>query len=895
MEETLIRIKNTLVMMLIAPALATLISCKSPGGKSTSSGSNPESSDLTWKEAQERKARVSDVQYLVSVKLNEPDPHFTGTSEIRFNLKDPNKPLRLDFYEGKVASLKVNGQDIGPKAKRMYWIDLPGSALKEGANVVQIEYTQNYSRQGQGLHKFTDPETKEVFLYTQFQTFDANRFMPAFDQPDLRAVLTMNVEAPAKWEVITATRESKVTPAEGGRKLWAFPPTDPIATYLFSLHAGPYKVYRDQFEDIPLRLYVRPSMAKHLRHKEWFTYTKQGLKFFNSYFGMKYPFKKYDQLVVPEFNAGAMENVGAVTFNERYLWRSQPTREELRGLASVIMHEMAHMWFGDIVTMTWWNDLWLNESFATFLATLALSEATEFKEAWQDFFSDDKNWAYWEDGLITTHPIETPVPSVKVAFANFDGITYGKGAAVLKQLRAYMTPAAFQKGIQNFIKTHAWKNAELKDFIAALQTQTDRDLNLWAERWLRQSGTDKITAQWNCTGEQLEKIELLVTPTPGAAFRPQTVNVALFQSEKGELKSTQSMRVDLTKEQETITGPWPCPAFVYPNYQDEGYIAISLDSKSLEFARKNLNRINDNLLRTMVWEDLWKMVRNTEMSLKDYVQIVNTHFPKEIDPIITSQVVRTISGQGREFATILNYWPQTDERMSRERMIFIGAMEDEYLRRFKAAKAGTDNQRRWFDNYVGIARTPKALDQMAKWGSMKNVAPGMPLDVDRQWDLVRKLARYQHPQAMALLAEMKKKDASDRGQRQALSAEAIQPDLKVKEKWVNILQQPKPTVSFAEARSVMRALFPVDQRDLAKRFENDFYEYLKKNGNSEDDTFVKGVAQSLVPLSCAKEESGRLRDFLKNPDRFTPSVAKALKVSLDEDERCQRIRAMSAL
>jgi aminopeptidase N len=886
--------KSALPLLLV---LLGLLSCKTPGDKKPSGSpaktAPAASSDLSWTEAQDRKARLSEVQYQLAVELNdgENDKTFRGQSVIRFQLREANRPLRLEFFEGKIFSLKVNGQTIGPEAKSPYWISLPAAQLKEGANTVEITYEQDYSRQGQGLHRFVDPQTKEVFLYTQFETFDNNRFMPSFDQPDLRATLELTVDAPAAWEVASTTTPR--TEASGkGRTRWSFPATDPISTYLFSLIAGPFKIYRDQFENIPLRLFVRPSMAKYVRTKEWFTITKQGLKFYNSYFGLRYPFKKYDQLIVPEFNAGAMENVAAVTFSENYLFRSEPTRDQSRNLAGTILHEMAHMWFGDIVTMKWWNDLWLNESFATFMAATALHEATEFKEAWQDFFIDEKNWAYWEDSLVTTHPIEAPVNSVKDAFANFDGITYGKGAAVLKQLRAYITPAAFQRGIQTYIKTHAFKNAELKDFIAALQAQTDRDLNLWSTRWLRQAGTDKIAAKWTCENGSLAKVDLITTPAKGAQFRPQTVTVAIFQDKKGQLSAAQTIRVDLTKPVETLTGPWPCPAFVYPNFQDDGYIAVSLDPASLTFARAHLSGIDDKLLRSMVWDDVWEMVRNTELPLKDYIGVVKTNFPAEQDALLIKMIVSTISG--RENTSVLNYWPQ-DERAKPERDAFVAQMENEYLRRFKNAKPGSDSQRLWFDDYVSIAATPKALEVLAQWSGKNQVAKGMPLDLDRGWNVAKKLSRYQHPKASEVLTSLKIKDTSDRGRRQALSGEAIQPNLKVKEKWIGIFKEPKPAISYAELRSVARVLFPIEQRDLAKRFEEDFYDYLNKNGNSENEIFVETVAQAMAPLSCAQEESTRLREFLKTPGRFTPSVSKTLRVSLDEDERCQRIRAMSSL
>ncbi len=893
------RAKWLTLSTVLIPALLVSASCQSGAKKEREpAGSSEAASNLTWTDAQARKARLSHVEYKIRVKLTAENPMFEGQSEIQFDLKDNSKPLRLDFFEGKVGALKVNGQVVGPEAKAKYWIDLPASALKAGANTVTIDFSQEYSHQGQGLHKFTDPQSKEVFLYSQFETFDANRFMPCFDQPDLRAAFTLTVEAPQKWEVISAARENKITKGEDGHRVWAFPKTPPISTYLFSLHAGPYKVWRDKFEDIPLRIFARPSMAKFVRAKEWFKYTKQGLKYFNAYFGMKYPFKKYDQLLVPEFNAGAMENVGAVTFNERFLWRSQPTRGDLRGLAGTVLHEMAHMWFGDIVTMKWWNDLWLNESFATFMATMAMSEGTEFKEAWQDFFINEKSWGYWEDSLVTTHPIESTVNSVKDSFANFDGITYGKGGAVLKQLRAFMTPEAFQKGIQGYIKTYAFKNAELKEFIGSLQAETPRDLTQWSERWLRQSGTDKVAGKWNCADDNLAQLELIVTPSKGASFRPQTVQTAIFQEQNGRLTGAQSMRVDLLKSNQIIKGPWPCPAFVYPNFGDEGYITVSLDQRSLEFTKKNLSSIADPLLRAMLWGDLWKMVRNTEMPLRDYVQVLNTHMSKENDPLILGQIVQTISGRGgNEHATVLNYWPANDQSSREERQTFITKMEDEFLRRFNHAKTGGDEQRLWFDNYMALVRSPKGLTKLSAWATKnpKNLASGMPFDLDRKWAVVRRLARYDLPVPDKFLAELKKADPSDRGLRQLMAVEAIKPDVKIKEKWVGILKAAKPTVTFAEARTVLRSLFPIEQIELARRFEDDFYSYLNQNARSEDEIFVSSVARSMAPLSCTIDDSNRMREFLKGAERFSASVRKTLKVDLDEDERCQRIRAMSSL
>jgi aminopeptidase N len=884
---------------LSAALLALVTGCKSTGNKADNQAAqtpSEASSDLTWQEAQARKARLDNVSYVLNIDLNETDENFTGRVETGFDLKDATKPLRMEFFEGKVANITVNGKPVPVEAaKKPYWIELPAASLREGRNSVIIEYTEAYSHQGQGLHKFSDPQTKEVFLYTQFETFDANRFMPCFDQPDLRATFALTAEAPAKWEVISTTRETSVKVAKNGRKIWTFPKSLPIATYLFSLHAGPYKVWKDQYADIPLRLFSRPSMAKYVHTAEWFKLTKQGLKFYETYFHFKYPFKKYDQLIVPEFNAGAMENVGAVTFSEHYLRRSEPTRQQRMNTANTLLHEMAHMWFGDTVTMKWWNDLWLNESFATIMAAMSLHEATEFKEAWQDFFSSNKQWAYWEDSLVTTHPIEGHVLTVKQAFATFDGITYGKGASVLNQLRAYMTPEAFQKGIQDYIAANAMKNTEQKDFIGALQNHTKRDLGVWSERWLRQSGTDKVTANWTCNGGKLTELQIVTTPSPGAQFRPQAMNVGLYGDKNGQLTNPVTVHADLTQPIETIKGNWTCPSFVYPNLGDEGYVSVKLDGKSLDFAKKNLSLMKDDLLRTMVWDNLWQMVRATEMPLKDYVEIVNKHFPNEKNDVLLQQILVTITTSRHTDNNILNYWPK-NEASQKERGDFIVKMEQQFLKRFHAAKPGSDDQKLWFDSYAGLAQTPSALDNLAKWAREDKVAPGFTLDLDRRWTIVRQLTRYNHPEAGKLLAEMKTKDTSDRGVRSAMAVEAIQPDPGVKQKWFNIFKQPKPSMSFEEARTVMGSMFPTEQRPMAKAFEPEFYQYLKANGESEDaEIFVESVASTLSPLSCDAQTSAKLKTFLSEPHKFLPTITKVLKVGLQEDERCQKIRAAANL
>lgn len=881
-------ILRTAVVLLTASLF--IYGCSSTPKTSESAGAagSGATNDLTWTDAKARKARISDVKYRLHINMNETDLKYSGKNTIAFNLKDPSESVRVDFFEGEVKSITSNGKTVPVStAKKKYQIDIPAETLKAGANEVTIEFVQDYSRQGVGLHRFQDPETKEVFTYTDFEPYDANRFFPCFDQPDLRASIELSVETPSTWIVIANEKEKSVIEDPNKRKTWHFPPTPPIATYIYALHAGPYKVWTDNAGDIPLRILARPSMAKYMRAPEFFKVTKQGFKFFNEYFGVKYPFKKYDQIWVPEFNSGAMENVAAVTFNESYLTRSTPTRDQRRDAGEVILHEMAHMWFGNLVTMAWWNDLWLNESFATSMATLALNDATEYKEAWQDFFSSMKQWAYWEDSLVTTHPIEAPVNNVKDAFAIFDGITYGKGASVLKQVRFYIGERSFKEGIQHYMKTHAYKNTELKDFMGALQTKTSKDLSAWTNVWLRQSGTDSLSAEWTCSGNTLGEINLKVKSSPGAKFRPQAVKVAMYNRQGKELKRSESLRVEVLSNEQKVTGTWKCPDFVYPNDEDYGFYNVVLDAKSLAFAREHLPTAKDNLLRAMVWNDLWQMVRNGEMPLQKYVDIAVAHLPTESNVIILSKVVGSISG---DRGSAIQYWPL--ERKA-ELDVFIKKMEETFYTRFQKAKDGSDDQKFWFDSYVALARTDKALGQLETWSKQKNITKNFPLDLDRHWGILRQIARFAPKPPIDGIEALKKADSSDRGVRGAMSVEAVQPLADIKQKWMTELTQTKPKVSLTEARTIMGSLFPLEQAPLARTFEDKFYSFISERAQPEHDIFMRQFAARLTPLNCSADQSSRLKSFIQS-QRLTPVVTKALKVNLQEDERCQMIRAKAS-
>jgi aminopeptidase N len=448
-----------------------------------------------------RKRQISAVSYQLHVELDEASASFTGEIKIDFTLAKNNKmPVTVDFDGGQVLSVQLNGKPISWQHEK-WFIRLAPELFATGKNNLQIHYRHAFATAGDGLHRYQDQQTGNVYLYSNFEPFNAHKMFPHFDQPDIKATYTLDVVAPEKWQVISTTRETHVD-SQGDKKHWLFPQTPVMASYVFSLHAGPYAVWEDKAGDIPLRLFARQELAQYVNFKEWFLFTQQAFAFYNQYFNYPYPFAKYDQLIVPDFNSGAMENIGAVTFNETYISRGQKTYLQRMRNDNVISHEMAHMWFGDLVTMGWWNGLWLNESFATYMASLQQANNSEFKnDAWSVFYADMKQWAYTADQQVTTHAIELPVANTAVAFTNFDGITYGKGASVLKQLAIYVGEDNFRQGVATYLKKYAYSNTRLKDFMDEVAAPAKQDLFGWSQEWLYKAGLNTIRVDYECIGE----------------------------------------------------------------------------------------------------------------------------------------------------------------------------------------------------------------------------------------------------------------------------------------------------------------------------------------------------------------------------------------------------------
>lgn len=722
---------------------------------------------LTQTESEGRAARISDCAYMLDFDLREGSPTYRGDVTITFHAAGDGDTF-LDFRGKTIEALEINGEHVLP-GWTGFRLTLPGHLMRD-RNVVRVTYENEYDHQGDGFHQFFDPEDGEEYLYSNFEPYEAHRLFPSFDQPDIKATYSLTVTAPARWEVIANSRLVGATDAGEGRTKRSFEPTKRFSTYLFALVVGPYHAFRDQHGDIEIGLFCRKSLVKHMDSDELFTITKQGLDFFAGFFGFAYPFGKYDQIFVPEFNAGAMENVGCVTHNEYMVFRDPPTDTQRRRRAETVLHEMAHMWFGDLVTMRWWNDLWLNESFATYMAYLCMDEATRFgPSGWQDFNAAIKNWAYRQDQLVTTHPIAGQVADTDETFLNFDGITYGKGASVLKQLVAFIGMDGFREGVRQYFRTHAYGNATLAQFLAALESGSGRDLKEWARLWLETPSLNTVAATWESDGQRLKRLGVTQTaPGEYPILRPHFLEVGLLAESGGALETTVlPVRLEGAGVEVTGAAGLPAPSLVFPNHNDLAYVKVALDADSLGFVRRGIERIDDLLLRQLLWSSLWNMVRDQQLKSLDYLALVREKIALEERVDVVEAVLANAT------AALGRYVPDRLRNDEAHRM-FVSAWES--LR----AAANGDPKITWARFLIGCATVPEDLALAGRLADGAESVPGLTVDQEMRWSIAIRWMAHGVPGAAERLEAEKARDPSDRGQRMALRAATSVPSAEVK-------------------------------------------------------------------------------------------------------------------
>jgi aminopeptidase N len=832
-----------------------------------------------------RKKQVRDVSYQLHIELDEAKVSFAGDMLINFTLANNNKmPVTVDFDGGEILSVVLNGKTI-PWKYNNWFISFAPELFVAGKNNLQIRYTRNYATAGDGLHRYKDKETAKVYLYSNFEPFNAHKMFPHFDQPDIKATYTLDVIVPQTWQVISTTRETQVS-AKSDKKHWQFAQTPLMASYVFSLHAGPYAVWEDNTGTVPLRLFARQEMAQYVDSKEWFLFTQQAFSFFNKYFDYAYPFVKYDQLIVPDFNSGAMENIAAVTFNETYISRSKKTYQQRMRTNNVISHEMAHMWFGDLVTMDWWNGLWLNESFATYMATLQQTNNSEFKnDAWNTFYADMKQWAYTADQQVTTHPIELPVANTAEAFTNFDGITYGKGASVLKQLAVFVGEENFRQGVANYLKKYAYSNTRLKDFMTEVSGAAKQNLSAWSQEWLYKAGLNTIGVVYQCVGEgtqaKIKRLEIVQTSTvKNPVWRHQRVQLGLYNLQQDKISVNKIMPVFYQGGRTRIRDAegLACPVFVYPNVGDWGYVRVELDNISRQTLKNHLSEFETSL-RKMLWQNLWDDVDDARLSLAEYVSFAQKNIQRETD----FQQATTIL---QKFQTASYYfWLITNAGQDHSKDLI--SLENISLQEFNRAQSASDYQKSSFDTYAVLAHTPAALENIHNYLAGKNLPEGFVLDQDRRWAILRRLNQFQYKDYRELTAQEQQKDKSDIGQQMAIVCEVLRPDPAVKEKWLSELLAPESAYKYATLRMVLKAVFPANQLKLREPFDERILKSLPELQARNNDRLLSVYADSLTnPHACSLASVQRLSEVRNQYANLSPALNKILSTNVQEEQRC---------
>ncbi len=842
-----------------------------------------ENAYLSQEDAFARSARVSNVDYVLDFTLTGKET-FAGTSTVTFDLKDTDSALTIDLDKATVKSVTINGKQVTPTYNN-WFVTLPADALVKGKNTVSIAYERLHSTNGEGLHRMVDPVDGKVYTYSHFEPAAAHQMFAVFDQPDLKATYTVTVSAPADWHVITTTRETNVADGAGAKR-WTFPKTKKLSPYNFSLHAGPYQVWEDKSGKYPMRLFARQSVASQVTPADWFRYTKSGLSFFDNYFGIPYQYEKYDQLLVPDFLYGAMENAAAITFAEGgFLYKSEMTPAQKSRLAEVIMHEMAHQWFGNLVTMKWWNGLWLNESFASFMATLATAEATEFKDAWQSFYQQDKQGAYIQDQKVSTHPIEVPVPSSANAFDNIDAITYSKGASTLKQLRHMLGEEVFRKGVHNYLVKYSWQNAKLEDFIGSLGQAANRDLSKWTQDWLYQAGVNTITANYTCKAGKIDAFSLQQTAASRElpTLREQRVQVAAFKRVNGKLVLDKNVPITYSGAKTNVSGlvGAACPDLVYPNYQDWGFVKVNLDQRSFETARTTLAGVEDPLLRAMLWQALWDGVRDAKLPLNDFIKVALANAPQEKDYTLLGDVLGKVAGSKGYINAmgIDNAWSkQTGKQL--EDMAWQGVV----------ANKGNDSfQRSWFGAYLGLSSSPEALARLAGMLDGQGTE-GVKIGQDQRWAIINRLNRYNYQGAASLLEAEQARDKSDTGQGAALAATVVRPDPAVKAEWLAKVEDLQTKLPFSRLRTAMGSMYPAEQKKLAEQTADERLAKLPAIDKAAGPVFMRTYAGTMIPASCTPESVARLTKAAGSMKDLSAGTRRSLLDTLQEDQRCVAIK-----
>jgi len=859
--------------------------------------------NLTRDEARERAALLSVDGYDVSLDLRtavrdaaadevtaEGPRTFRSVTTIRFRSNEPGASSFADLIAPSVTAVSLNGKDLDPgqvfDGSRILLEDL------DAENELVVDAQCAYSRTGEGLHRFVDPEDGEVYLYTQYEPADSRRVFANFEQPDLKAPFRFEVRAPEGW---TVWSNGVGELADG---IWKFAETKPISTYITCVTAGPYHYVTDSYErtfedgtrlEIPLGALCRKGLAPYFDSDDVFLVTKQGLDFFHDHFDYPYPFGKYDQAFVPEYNLGAMENPGLVTFREEFIFRGKVTRASYEGRANVILHEMAHMWFGDLVTMEWWDDLWLKESFADFMGAFSLVGATRFTDGWITFANRRKAWAYRADQLPSTHPITADIRDLQDAKLNFDGITYAKGASVLKQLVAYVGQDAFLEGARRYFKRHAYGNTRLGDLLSALEETSGRDLGAWSRSWLQTAGVNSLTPQVLLDAEgrvdELAVVQEAAESHP--ELRPHRVAVGLYRrTAEGALERYARAEADVDGPRTVVTefAGAEAPELVLVNDDDLTYCKIRFDDTSLATLREHLGSLTDPLARALCWSALWNLTRDALLPAPDFVDLVMRFARRESD----IGVLQMLHAWAR--SALVNYaapaWRRTGEQL----------LAEVALRDLRAAEPGSEHQLAWARFFASVASAPADLVLLRGLLEGTEKIDGLAVDQELRWAFLEPLAAHGEADETVLAAELARDDTAS-GKRHQVRCLAARPSAAVKaQAWAQVVES--DALSNALVEATIAGFAQPSQRELTAPYVAKYFEAIERVWRDRSIQIGMDVVRGLFPSFPPEQDAQSTLDatdaWLTAHEDAAPALRRLVLEARDDLARALRAQAYDA-
>lgn len=827
-----------------------------------------QNNSISAQQAQQRAKRVSDVNYQLDLKLTHPR-QFSGNALISFNLSDTEQPLLLDFNQANVTAFTINGSKVYPNYDGKH-LSISAALLNSGNNQISLQFRKPYSQTDQGLIRYTDPIDGNTYLYSHFLPSSAQMMIPQFDQPDLKAVYDLTVTAPNGWTVISASTPNNQTEGESASR-WQFAATQPISPHNFSLHAGPYKHWRTELEQLPITLYARQSIAERVDSAQWFEQTRQALAFYQQQLGTPYPFSKYDQLLVPKLPQGMMANAAVSTFDESTL--------ETKQLHFIVSRAIAEQWFSNLVTLRWWDDLWFSQSLATFMANKSMAEKLNASTDYQDKYD-----VYQIDERNNSQPIEVAVTSSQQVNDGVPATTIKKGVALLNQLNFLLGDKPFYQGLSHYLKQYQYGTATLDEFMAALSASTKRPLNDWTTNWFYRSGVNQIETLYQCSNNRISHLAIKQsTRDSNSILRQQKVKLGLFTLGRQVLHPNLISTVTYDGESTNIKRLQGvrCPDLVFPNYEDLGYVRVKLDPRSLETALIHLHKIEDAHLRSMLWQTLWSSVLYGSLPLNRFLGSVLINAPHEQEPMVLAQLLDKLT----QTKALL-------EQMSPNQLSYsqkaLRALEQMSLR-LTMSQTQDKIKSLWFNAYVNFATSHQAKQHLTALLTGTEQLPGIDLSQKQRWAIIIHLNRYDHSGAQRLLFKEKQVDSSEMAEKYAMSAEVAQPKATQKRQWFERVQQHSANsdpLMLDKLALVMKQLYPSEQKVLSQATAEQRLAELAELDKRNSTEFMRLYTQYLLPMNCSYANVAKLTRILNDESNLSQITQRGLERTIQAEEKC---------